>query len=312
MTTLSFYQLTIFESLLRLKSVTEAAETLDLPQATFSRHLAQLRDYFGDPLFVRTRGGMEPTAVALSLQGAVADALALFRNRLSGHSYFDPQTSERDFQIAASDIGHFLVLPRLQASMRERAPHMRFTAVPLGKTKLIAQLEAGEVDLAIGSFPNLFTGVREQTLFREEYVCVRARTKGNRNTSLSLEEFKASKHILVAAHLLGHVHQEVEKKILALCKPANVRILSESFLLSALIAERTDLLLTVPSRAASMLDRKGLQILEPPIKLPGFDVKQYWHERFDQDSGNKFIRQAIADIWQRSSPPVVKKNSDSK
>jgi DNA-binding transcriptional LysR family regulator len=299
MSDLSYFQLTIFEALLRLKSVTAAAQALDLPQPTFSRHLAQLRDYFGDPLFVRTRGGMEPTAAALSLQSAVTDALTLFRNRLSGPIFFDPRSSERNFRIAASDIGHLLTIPKLEAATTATAPHVRFTLAPLGKAKLIAQLEGGEVDLAIGSFPNLFAGVREQTLFREEYVCVRARGDRPAGGALSLDEFKESKHILVAAHLLGHVHQEVEKIVLSLCKPGHVRISSENFLLSALIAERTDLILTVPSRVASLLERRSLQILKPPVALPGFDVKQYWHDRFHQDPGNQFLRQTVARLWRR-------------
>src|SRR3546814_1658217 len=57
---LSFLHLTVFETLLRLKSVTQAAEALDLPQPTLSRHLKYLRSHFDNPLFVRTSKGLEP------------------------------------------------------------------------------------------------------------------------------------------------------------------------------------------------------------------------------------------------------------
>src|SRR3546814_3216442 len=75
-----------------------------------------------------------------------------------------------------SDVGHLLVLPRMLEWVREMAPNVRFKAVPLGGEKLIARLETGEVDVAIGSFPALYAGVVEQTLFPEEYVCVVPRT----------------------------------------------------------------------------------------------------------------------------------------
>src|SRR3546814_5039588 len=75
---------------------------------------------------------------------------------------FDPLTSDRDFHIAASDVGHLLVLPRMLEWVREMAPNVRFKAVPLGGEKLIARLETGEVDVAIGSFPALYAGVVEQ------------------------------------------------------------------------------------------------------------------------------------------------------
>src|SRR3546814_875199 len=85
-------------------------------------------------------------------------------------------SDRRDFHIAASDVGHRLVLPRMLEWVREMAPNVRFKAVPLGGEKLIARLETGEVDVAIGSFPALYAGVVEQTLFPEEYVCVVPRT----------------------------------------------------------------------------------------------------------------------------------------
>src|SRR3546814_9930222 len=58
---LSFMHLTVFEAIMRTKSVSLAAETLDVPQPTLSRYLKQLRDHFGNQLFVRTRTGLEPT-----------------------------------------------------------------------------------------------------------------------------------------------------------------------------------------------------------------------------------------------------------
>jgi len=115
--------------------------------------------------------------------------------------------------------------------------------------------------------------------------------------ALTLEQFKSARHIVVAAHLLGHVHQQVERRVVSLCKTKNIRIVTESFLLSALLAERTDLVLTVPSRVAQVLLREPQRIFKPPVKLPGFDVKQYWHERFDRDPGNRWLRHILAGIW---------------
>src|SRR3546814_8806640 len=76
-----------------------------------------------------------------------------------------------NFLFAATDIGHLLTLPWLEDWAQKTAPHVSFTAVPLGRSRLVAQLESGEVDVAIGSFPHLVAGIREQTLFREHYVC---------------------------------------------------------------------------------------------------------------------------------------------
>jgi hypothetical protein len=31
--------------------------------------------------------------------------------------------------------------------------------------------------------------------------------------------------------------------------------------------------------------------------LPGFEVKQYWHERFHNDPGNQWLRHTIASLF---------------
>jgi len=290
---LSFMHLTVFEAIMRTKSVSLAAETLDVPQPTLSRYLKQLRDHFGNQLFVRTRRGLEPTSLAISSAPAVSQALELYRTRLSGEPSFDPLTSDRDFHIAASDVGHLLVLPRVLEWVRELAPHVRFKAVPLGGEKLIARLETGEVDIAIGSFPALYAGVVEQTLFPEEYVCVVPRTYLP-SGRLTLNRFKAARHILVDGRHLGHIHEDVEKMIRKMVGPQNITVMAESFLLSAHLAEQSELILTAPSRLTGLLKAERVRVLRPPIALPGFTVKQYWHERFHEDPGNRWLRGVLS------------------
>jgi len=290
---LSFFHLTVFEAMFRLKSVSLAAEALEIPQPTLSRHLQFLRDHFKDPLFVRTKTGMEATSIALSAKSAVTEALEIYRTRLSGESHFDPAESQREFIVAASDVGHALVLSWLVDTTRDTAPYIKFKAVPLSREKLISRLQAGEIDLAIGSFPNLYAGVREQTLWHEHYVCVVPRTLAP-DGRLSLAQFKAAEHVMVEGHLLGHIHQEVEKKIIQLVGHSHMKILTESFSAAAHICERSDLIFTTPSRAAEFADPEKVFILKPPVTLPEFDVKQYWHERFDHDAGNIWLRGLIA------------------
>src|SRR3546814_13101866 len=120
---LSFMHLTVFEAIMRTKSVSLAAETLDVPQPTLSRYLKQLRDHFGNQLFVRTRPGLEPTSIAISSAPAVSQALALYRTPLRGEPPFDPLTPHRAFQIPDSAVGHRLLHPPPPAWVREIGSH---------------------------------------------------------------------------------------------------------------------------------------------------------------------------------------------
>jgi DNA-binding transcriptional LysR family regulator len=293
---LAIADLLTFDAIYAHKSVSKAALVLDVPQPTVSRRLAALRESFGDPLFVRTRQGMEVTRLGSSLVDPIRQMVEIYNGRLQQAARFDPMTSTRAFRICASDFGHLLVLPKLHAWADKRAPNVCFTAVPLGRSDLINRLESGEVDVAVGGFPNLYAGVKEQTLFRESYACLARRDHPTIGSKMTLQEFKRARHIVVSAHLLGHVHQEVEKRILEVCPPNHVRVVSESFLLSALLVEKTDLVVTLPGRTSEFLGERlgALRMVEPPIELPGFDVKQYWHTRFHDDPGNEWLRRGIA------------------
>ena len=66
-----------------------------------------------------------------------------------------------------------------------------------------------------------------------------------------------------------------------------------------LLAEKSDFLGTLPSGAAQALDhRSGLSVLQPPIELPTFDVKLYWHERFHNDPAHIWLRNVIYGLFE--------------
>src|SRR3546814_12723071 len=56
--------------------------------------------------------------------------------------------------------------------------------------------------------PALAGGIKAQTLFRETYVCVMRRDHPARRTSFDLQAFQDCDHIVVAAHEIGHVHEQ--------------------------------------------------------------------------------------------------------
>src|SRR3546814_17129279 len=72
--------------------------------------------------------------------------------------------------------------------------------------------------------------------------------------------------------------------------------MAESFLLSAHLAEQSELILTAPSRLTGLLKTEKVRILKPPITLPGFAVKPYWPERFHEDPGKRWLRGVLSRI----------------
>src|SRR3546814_2938294 len=85
-------------------------------------------------------------------------------------------------------------------------------------------------------------------------------------------------------------HQEAERLILETVDQRRVRMVSETFMVTALIAETNDLVLTVPRSVARVVRSPRMTVVTPPLDLPTIEVKQYWHERFDHDPGNMWLR----------------------
>jgi len=106
--------------------------------------------------------------------------------------------------------------------------------------------------MRVGGFPNLYAGVMEQTLFRKATrVWFAATTRLSALKCRSMNSSEPPCRGLLAP--LGHIHQEVEKRLMELCPPNHVRVIAESFLLSALVVEKTDLSSRCPVRHLSFL-----------------------------------------------------------
>jgi hypothetical protein len=41
----------------------------------------------------------------------------------------------------------------------------------------------------------------------------------------------------------------------------------------------------------------NLELVTPPIKLPKIEIAQYWHQRFDRDRGNVWIRKVFTRLF---------------
>ena len=64
------------------------------------------------------------------------------------------------------------------------------------------------------------------------------------------------------------------------------------FTVVPMVLERTDLILTLPARVARVFERRGkLKSLPPPVPIPPAEVAVHWHERFEADPGNRWLRE---------------------
>lgn len=280
------------------RNVSRAAERLGVSQPRVSTALARLREYFNDPLFVRTARGMEPTPRTLALVPAAREALARIERGMLDRQHFDPPTSTETFSIALSDVGEIVFLPRLLQAFAQQAPNANLRSVSASHGDVGRGLEAGEIDLAIGYFPDLRgNNFFQQRLFSHRFICLMRRDHPFAREPLTLERFLACGHAVVRAEgrsqeiLENHLDRERVRRRAVLETP---HFMSLPFILS-----RTDLIATVPHAIgfAYVAEHASITLAEPPLALPRFDLKQHWHRKFHNDARTRWLRGVVAALF---------------
>jgi len=286
--------LQVFDEIYKTRSVSRAADQLGLGQPVVSIALGKLRQHFGDPLFVRTSSGMNPTPLGEQLVRPIRTAIDALQVALGYRSVFDPATVQRTFRIAMTDISQLVLLPGLWARLHQVAPGVTVEVANLSPDTA-RMLEAGEVDLALGFMPQLDAGFYQQTLFAQHYVCLASIDHPRIRDELGRERFEAEEHAAVISSGTGHGYLERELARQNIERKVVLRV--PNFLGVAFVVEHTDLVVTIPARLGEMLRRHGrFRIYPTPFSLPGYTVKQFWHERFHHDPGNRWLRSLIREL----------------
>lgn len=294
MTELDLNLLRVFEALALERSATRAGRRLGLSQPAVSHALDRLREQLGDPLFVRAVGGMVPTPRALELEPLVRDVLARAA-RLTEGERFDPATCDRRFRIATTDYFEYIALPRLAATLAAEAPRVTLISRPSGTELPRAELAEGELHLAIaGFYADVPEGFYQQRLFSERFVCVVRCDHPTVGSRLSLAQYTRLSHVLISPS--GDLRGVVDELLEARCRRRHVAVAASSFLSAGWIVAGSDLVLTAPRRLALAYQRSlPLRIVRPPMAVPGFTVRQIWHERYHADPAHRWLRQRIAE-----------------
>ena len=288
--------LRVFDALMRTLNVTQAAQLLDLTQPATSHALQRLRKSLGDPLFVRTSRGMQPTPFALGISERVGQGLTLLQGCIEQEPEFAPQTTTRTFTLFITDIGDVVLLPALLAHFKTHAPRARLRAVSSSFRDVGRELESGGVDAAVTVLPVLGAGFYQQALFREQYVCIARADHPYIRGKLSMAQFSQAAHTLVTTEGTGH--EVIEHMLIKRGLGANIMLRTPHFLAVPSLIAQSDMIATVPRRLAlATLDTHNIQILPNPMRLPAYGVKQFWHKRLHDDPAHRWFRRLMVTLF---------------
>ena len=113
--------------------------------------------------------------------------------------------------------------------------------------------------------------------------------------TLTRKKFLEASHALVS-YRGGHRVIEEALERAGLSRRIVLRV--PHFTVVPMVLERTDLILTLPARVARVYERSGaFKSLPPPVPIPSAEVAVHWHERFDADSGNRWLREQLIALF---------------
>lgn len=276
--------------LLHTKSVTSAAQKLNMSQPAMSRSLAELRQILGDPLLVRTRGGMLLTRRAEELVGPVQQWLHE-AERLVSPPHIDLSTLRRRFRIVAADYGILSVLrPAIPAIMAE-APGVSLDITPhIGD--VVARLATGELDLALSCTEPDRMLVHERHLVHEDFVCLVR--PGHPLTHQLADGPPTIDDVLAWPHISVSVNEQTDDPVsIALARRGlerRVVATTPYFAGAQTLLRETDMVLTLPASVARDPSvNSNLRLIAAPPELGGFDYWLMWHTRSQGDPAMQWL-----------------------
>jgi DNA-binding transcriptional LysR family regulator len=279
-------------------SVSAAATQLGVSQSAVSAALAKLRLKYGDPLFHRASHGMQPTARMRALIEPLRATLARLDSTYVSEQEFNPRTTQHTFTFAMSDLGEMVFMPKILRRICRLAPRATVRSVAASAAQIERGLETGEIDLAVGYFPDLREkAFMERHLFFHHFVCLLRANHPITAPTLSLPQFLGLEHAVVYG--AGRTYEIFERFLRSKKIHRRVVLHTPHFMSIPFVISKSDLIVTVPHAVGIFVKRvhMNIRIAQPPLRTPRIDLKLHWHRNFQRDVKNKWLRDVVADLF---------------
>lgn len=290
--------LVALQALLRTRSVTKAAIQLNVTQSAMSRTLQRLRHQFGDPLFVRSRGGLLPTERAQSLATSL-DCLLQDAESLLSPAEFEPSEASTQFTFVMSDFFSQVFMPSAYQELFQQAPNMKIRCLNY-QPNMMEMLALGEADLGFSSLPSTVSAdIYAQKLGQDQLVTIMRKGHPLAQKELTLESYCQASHALIT---MGGDHLgTIDVALAKLGHKRNVVLRMPHFTAAPHAVAKTDLLLTLPGcLARHMANELDLVIVPPPLDIPPFNYYLVWHARQHNNIAHRWLRQELQQVITQS------------
>lgn len=292
----NFNLMVCLDALLTERSVTRAAQRLEMSQPGMSNALARLRQLTGDPLLIRAGNGFALSERAEALAQKVRDSLALMDEIFADEGPLDPRTATGTVTVAAADSVGIALLPALTQALAEAAPQVRLDFRLPDPQRLRQWLGEGECDIAIGHFPELAPDLRSTNLFTQTLSCVRSASHPQAGRKLSLDAYLQSSHVAFGSPFSQRSTLEatLEAVLSAQGHVRNRVVRVSSVLLIPYVVAESPHVATLPTwLARHFASFLPLEIQPLPFEVPAIESRMVWHERTHRVGLQQWLRELI-------------------
>jgi DNA-binding transcriptional LysR family regulator len=271
--------------------------------------MKRLRDSQGEDLLTRAPRGVQPTAFGEALWPQVRSSLGQLREALEPGD-FDPTVDTRVFRLTMADAAAGLMLPALMARFEALGAHSHVEVRPLLDRDPRNLLGHGDIDFAIGHFPEAVAALvaqgrvaplRHRRLAEGRYVCAMRRDHPLAGEPLTLDAFCAASHVLVS--FSGRPHGFVDQALASLQRTRHIALTVNQFFTAAHVVAACDHLTVLPAR---FLPLTGLQDRLVERELPVAPGTVYldalWHVRHDRSAAHQWLLARFDEIAQAANP----------
>ncbi|UQX80037.1 LysR family transcriptional regulator [Mannheimia haemolytica] len=290
--TLDFNLLKAFVVLLDECNVSRAAQRLSITQPAMSGILNRLRESFNDPLFVRVQHGMQPTDRALQLGQTARNILQDISSMLQP-PILEPEHLNMTLRIAAMDYVQQIIALPLILRLRRLAPNVKVALLPVQGQNIKTLFEQNKIDLALVSRQHLSTDTLKTVLYEERYVCAMSKTHPMAQTPLSLDQF-CNLPFAMLSYNGGKFSGATDLALQKIGLQRKVMVSVNHISLLPQLLQGSDLVAVLPERLAKTLPNVYLQ--PPPIEVEGFTMMMAWHERTEQDTAHRWLREVLQGV----------------
>ncbi len=285
-----------FNALMTERSVSKAAEKVNLSQSAMSHSLNRLRMLLDDPIMVKTNKGMRPTLKALSLEVPIRDALIKIQQNLYTQENFDPLVDKANFMIIGPEYFETIYLPNLFEELQTRAPNVNVMVGVLSTEIDEKLLTNGEVDYVIGieGIHIVSSNLVSQPWLYDKLTCVVRKDNKKIGDKLSLQNFIDATHIHHSTLGSPQTKTFLDKWLGENDINRYVAVNVPGYLSALMITESTDFLFTLPSHVAEMVIKKlNLRIVEPPERFPEYKLNLIWHPLYENEPHQVWFREKL-------------------